>query len=405
VKKLKIAAFLSALCVLLLCGCQPIASWLSYLSDDTFDAHKYQAEFSHHWQYNQLSAEEKVYYGCLYTAVTDSYATDTFITYTDETQQSIQKPGIRVAMPGAQLTNDSITRLYEAFFADNPQFFYLDRTYSMEGRQQINGGTYYNALIIQYTLPTEQRVLAHEQLQDVVNDIIADLPQTADEYETELFLHDQLTALCTYDTAAAEAESTAAPNAYTSYGALVEGKAVCEGYAKAMQLLLHKASIPVTLVTGVARESSEAHMWNMVTINGENYHLDPTWNDTNDQQQHTFFNLTTEMINISCTIDTQQDIPLCTATKDNAFVRKDTVIDTYERQVIAEKIAARIRAGETTIQLRFVDGKYENGILFLKNKKLMSTMVNNHLAATGLTMWDYELWAESGHKVLTLIQK
>lgn len=403
-KKLKIAVWIT-LCVFLLGGCRPITSWLSYLSDDVYDAHKYQAEFSHHWQYNRLSAEEKMYYGCLYTAVTDSYATDTHIIYTDEDQQSEQKPGIRVAMPDAQLTAESITRLYEAFFADNPQFFYLDRTYSMEGRQQIGGATYYNALILQYTLPTDQRISATEQLQSILDGILADLPETDDEYVTERYLHDRLLSLCTYDTAAAESETAVVPNAYTAYGALVEGKAVCEGYAKAMQLLLYKASIPATLVTGVAKESNEAHMWNLVTINGENYHLDPTWNDTNDQQQYTFFNLTTDMVSTSCTLDSEQNIPLCTATEDNAFVRNDTVIDTYERQVIAEKIAARIQAGDTTIQLRFEEGKYENGILFLKNKKLMSSMVNNHLVNTGLCMWDYELWAESGQKVLTLIKK
>ena len=133
--------------------------------------------------------------------------------------------------------------------------------------------------------------------------------------------------------------------------------------------------------------------------------MDATWNDTNDQALHTFFNLTTDMVNISYTIDHTETLPLCTAITDNFFVRENTVIDTYERQTIAQKIADRIQAGDTTIQLRFLDGKYENGVLFLKNKKLMTTMVNAHLANSHLSMWEYSLWADSDQQVLTLIKE
>lgn len=403
-KTTKIAALFAA-CSILLGGCQPLAFFASQLSEDVYDADKYHTEFADRWQYNRLSDEEQQYYGCLYTAVTDTISEETYITYTDEFQQSMQTPGVRVYMPDATLSNDSIIRLYEAFFADNPQFFFLDRTYSMEGRQQMDGQTYYNALILQYTLTAEQRIHAIHELQTVTDTILADLPATDDEYIAEQYLHDRLTALCTYDTDAAQSDTISAPHAYTAYGALVEGKAVCEGYAKAMQLLLHKTDIPVTLVTGTAKENNESHMWNLVTVNGNNYHLDPTWNDSNDQQQYTFFNLTTEMVSASCDIDDADTLPLCTATEDNTFVRNGTVIDTYERQVIAEKIATRIKSGETTVQLRFTEGKLENGILFLKNKKLMTSMVNNHLADSHLSMWDYELWADHGQRVLTLIKK
>ncbi len=403
-RKLKIIALIGA-CALLLGGCQPLASLMSSLTEDVYDANKYHTEFIHRWQYQQLSAEEQRYYGCLYTAVTDTKGIETHITVADDGQQSTERPGIRVAMPGATLSNDSITRIYEAFFADNPQFFYLDRTYSMEGRPQIGGETYYNALILSYTLSATERIQAEEALQAVVDGIVANCPNEKDAYETERYLHDRLISRCSYDMAAAENDTAAAPNAYTAYGALVEGKAVCEGYAKAMQLLLQKLSIPVTLVTGTAKENNEAHMWNMVTINGENYHLDPTWNDSNDWMQHTFFNLTTEMVSASCVIENAESIPLCTATKDNAFVRNNTVIDTYEREIIAQTIAQRIEQGDTIIQLRFTEGKLENGILFLKNQKLMSSMVNNHLKDSGLSMWNYELWADHAQRVLTLIQK
>ena len=111
------------------------------------------------------------------------------------------------------------------------------------------------------------------------------------------------------------------------------------------------------------------------------------------------------MVNVSYAIDDADALPQCTAVADNFFVRESTLVDTYERQIISRKIAERILAGDTTIQLRFTDGKYENGVLFLKNKTLMTSMVNACLADTSLSMWDYSLWADSQQQVLTLIKQ
>lgn len=397
-------AVLSLCCVMLFTGCQPITTLLSQLTYDTQDAYKYQTEYVQNEQYNLLSAKEKEYYGLIYTTITEQYTEDTYVTFPDDQGGNTEAPGVRITLPGAKLSDEGIARIYEAFFADNPQFFYLDRTYSMEGRQSLGGESYYNTLLLRYTQPAEQRADNYTYLQQVVGEILANVPDTDDEYLVELYLHDQLNARCTYDMTITDTNSEASPDIYTAYGALIEGKAVCEGYAKAMQLLLQKVGITVSLITGSATHNNEAHMWNLVRINGEYYHLDPTWNDTNDQIQYTYFNLTTEMVELSCKIDEDASLPACTATKDNAFVRMDTLIDTYERQVIAQKIAARIQAGDTTIQLRFTEGKYENGVLFLKNQKLMSSMVNQYLLDTPYVMWDYTLWSEKEQSVLTLLK-
>ena len=392
-------------CIFFLGGCAPIDSLLQYISSPIFGAYKYQNEFSDRWEYQQLSSEEKRYYGQLYTAVTDSMTTDVRISPANADTTPVVTPGIRVVLPGANLSNEDIVRLYEAFYNDNPQFFYLDRTYSLEGRQKLDGNTYYNTVTLQFTADATQRIEMDAALKHATDSILSDCPQTDDQYITEKYLHDRLNAFCTYDTVAATNDASLAPHAYTAYGALVEGKAVCEGYAKAMQLLLQQASIPVTVVTGSVKETGESHMWNLVTINGDNYHLDATWNDTDDHALHTFFNLTTDMVNLSYSIDNETTLPSCTAITDNVFVREKTIIDTYERQIIAQKIAERIHLGDTTIQLRFSDGKYENGVLFLKNKKLMTSMVNACLSSEGLSMWDYSLWADNQQQVLTLVKE
>ena len=66
------------------------------------------------------------------------------------------------------------------------------------------------------------------------------------------------------------------------YGALLEQKVVCEGYAKAFKYLMDELEIPCIIVSGKAINSEgkiESHMWNYVQINEIWYSIDITWDD------------------------------------------------------------------------------------------------------------------------------
>lgn len=66
----------------------------------------------------------------------------------------------------------------------------------------------------------------------------------------------------------------------TAYGALVKGKSVCEGFARAFKSIMDEVGVPCVLVQGyaVTEEGYDAHMWNYVQIDGKWYGVDPTWN-------------------------------------------------------------------------------------------------------------------------------
>lgn len=70
----------------------------------------------------------------------------------------------------------------------------------------------------------------------------------------------------------------------TSYGALVNGKAICGGYAKGFKAVMDRLEIPCVCVQGYSRSSAtsalNAHMWNAVKLDGMWYGVDVTWNDT-----------------------------------------------------------------------------------------------------------------------------
>ena len=167
-----------------------------------------------------------------------------------------------------------------------------------------------------------------KKLNDVVKSIVSEVSAT-DPYEIELQLHDLLCQRVTYSA------NDSDPMVFTAYGALVNGQALCEGYARAMQLLLRQFGITSTLVTGTAR--GEGHMWNLVKIAGEWYHLDATWNDLSSVS-HEYFNVTTADIQRDHVISSAHTalspdalssgvtsfnigIPSCSAGAQNYFVR------------------------------------------------------------------------------------
>lgn len=370
------------------------------------DPYQYLSSFRDAWQYATLSAEEQTYYGHLYTAVKESEDQNALVTVTDATGAPRTFAGVRVSLPGAALSKERMSALFEAFFRDNPQFFYLSRTYHLEGRSAAGDTTVYDALILEFTLSLEQRRTAAEALEQAVSAIVDSCPVNTDDYLRELYLHDRLAEGCVYDRETAQQTTDAESTAYTAYGALVEGKAVCEGYAKAMQLLLHRCGMEATVVSGHSKKTGEAHMWNLVKSNGDTYHLDPTWNDSGTFLQHTYFNLTTAMITASHTLDGEQPaVTACTATQDNFFMRNGAYIDTYERQSIAEAIVQQLVNRRSVIQLKFADGKLANGQLFLKNRTLVCQKVNPYLEELGLSLWEYQLWVDEEQQVLTLVEK
>ena len=67
-------------------------------------------------------------------------------------------------------------------------------------------------------------------------------------------------------------------NAYTLAGVFADGKAVCEGYAKAYIYLMNKCGLSAVFIRGVASDSygSGSHAWNIAEINGNWYQVDCT---------------------------------------------------------------------------------------------------------------------------------
>lgn len=160
----------------------------------------------------------------------------------------------------------------------------------------------------------------------IINTSISD---NMTDYEKELALHDYLTENIKYD------EKNAYPfEAHTAYGALINGIAVCDGYAEAFDYLLKKVSIKSNLIYG--QIDNELHAWNLVEIDGKKYFVDVTaddpLNNLENKISYNFFNLMYQIINKTHTFE--KDYFEVNNIEDNYFY-KNNLLFINEKDVIS----------------------------------------------------------------------
>ena len=175
------------------------------------------------------------------------------------------------------VTPSALKNVYEAVICDHPELFYLDTAFSCnayEDGQVADVTLSYNELLGTYDA-------AKKALEKAANKIIVDARELEDDYQKARFVHDALIDLCKYTEGAAVSQS--------AYSALVNGQAVCAGYARAYQYVMQQLNVPCYYVSGY---SGEDHGWNILNLYGEYYNVDVTWDDAEedaDEKDYTYF--------------------------------------------------------------------------------------------------------------------
>ncbi len=402
------------MCCMLLCGgCSVFFPGSEIEPPAPIAPSPYLAEFENARCYQQLSAELQDCYAAIYDSLIENRFADTVITVSKEDTartmegKTRQFSGVRINLPHTIEHEREAKLLYQAITWDNPEFFFLSNDYYYEGYTDTDTGKVVcRSLCLPFTMSATERRQAWAAIDKAVAGMLKDLPD-GDEFEVELALHDRMLAACSYHREAGESHDyDRYPTAFTAMGALVDGQAVCEGYSRGMQLLLKRAGFSVTLATGF-NEKNEPHMWNIVTVNGQNYHLDPTWNDVDERARHTFFNLSTAAITRTHTIDAEVwGVESCTATRDNYFQRTNHFIDTFERADIAAVIARDMAAGKTTVELQFDPQKFINGQLLCSNQELLLRLVQEQQVIPEGMVWEaYEVLVSEEYNTILLYKK
>ena len=154
------------------------------------------------------------------------------------------------------------------------------------------------------------------ELENKVNQVFKDLiKDTMTEEEKIKAIHDYIINNTKYDVDRSDNKITK----YSSdiaYGALIEHYAICGGYADSIKLFLDRLNIPNYKI------SSENHVWNLVYINDDWFHLDLTWDDpvtsTNeDVLEYDYFLITSEELKNMNTDQHGYDLNIYNEAKSN----------------------------------------------------------------------------------------
>lgn len=250
------------------------------------------------------------------------------------------------------LDDTEFSAMFQALSYDNPSLLCMEN----ESHIVMRGAKAY--FVPQYVTDAATCRRQTDDLLEKAREIVAQADSLPDAYDQELYFHDYICQNTTY--------LTQEDDGYTAYNALVEGRAVCEGYSRALQLLLDMVGIPNYLATGVGVDDSgsrEGHMWNIVTIGGSNYHVDATWDDLDAEDihhyAHTYFNVTDDYIGVNH----EEIAPAennCNAVAANYYVQNGMCFSAYDDaclQDMADAAAQSIQDGTYTIEVWFTNEK------------------------------------------------
>ena len=245
-----------------------------------------------------------------------------------------------VSLAGFGLTETQLKQVVNYYMADYPQHFWVEASY-----RYAEAGSVITAIELSYTMSAQEAQQASRQVQAAAARILQGL-EGLSEYEIEKRIHDALVSVVTYDTTQQK------DYIHTLYGALVNGEAVCDGYARAFQYLLYQVGIPCLLVTG--ESLGENHAWNIVEIGGQYYQVDVTWDDPDNGEpgvMYAYFNLTDALMAEDHTAGSENPpLPACASTDANYFVRNGGVVYEFDAAE-AGALVRQAAAGSGTTRL------------------------------------------------------
>lgn len=247
---------------------------------------------------------------------------------------------------------EEIHQASDSVMYDHPELFWY-KTFSVLG-SEVN--LFYGASV-------EESASLQKRMDEVIPKYLEGIDDSMSAYDVALRLHTKVISSVDYDTIALNKQKEDGGPAKdkidylrTICGVFLNGKAVCEGYARAMQYLLQKCGVECAEIVGhIRKETGElggAHAWNILKADGDYYYLDTTWDDGSNTVQTVkslnlgfdYFCITTDELKRTRDVDLcPTDIPICNALRCNYFTHNNYDLDTYDLDRIKEiaQIAAK----------------------------------------------------------------
>lgn len=196
-------------------------------------------------------------------------------------------------------TQEYFTEVMLALCADRPDIFYY-AGYGIDNASLHSNGNYikqitYNCSVYDSSYYTSSNLPGYyNALMAKVNSLVsAGTFDTSNRYNFMMSVHDYLADTVYYPDLTT---SDYVMSAHDAYGALIEGRAVCQGYSDAVKLICDYYGIPCVCISGTS--DGVGHMWNAIQMeDGKWYLMDLTWDDQESRTYYDFFLVGTQSTN------------------------------------------------------------------------------------------------------------
>ena len=152
------------------------------------------------------------------------------------------------------------------------------------------GGDYKIGITINKAYSDDEIEKINTVVDKIVNEKITNNMPTKEKIKV---IHDYIIDNAEYDKLKYENKNDTTYKSNTAYGVLIQGYGTCNGYADAMAIFLNRLNVINYKI------SNDEHIWNLVYLDGNWYHLDLTWDDPisdTNVNRDTYFLITTDKL-------------------------------------------------------------------------------------------------------------
>lgn len=266
-----------------------------------------------------------------------------------------------------KLTKSEFERVYGLYKEDYPEHFYRGNEYSLSSRGSRVKKVTFNGTL--YGGNAEKIRAAKSKIDASVGHILSKINTSMTDFEKELVVHNHLIENTSY----AEGE-----NSHSMLGVFADGKAVCQGYSLAFQYVMRLAGVQCITVTG--KFNDQSHMWNMIKLDGDFYHIDvtaddPTVDTGEDVIDFNYFNLNDEQIKIDHTINNKEyTLPKALLNKYEFFTKTGQFYTDFGVDSFANSIVYAYKNGYSYAYARFEKADISKASEYIKQnyKKIIN---------------------------------
>ena len=266
---------------------------------------------------------------------------------------------------------DEVDLAFRAVMVDHPEIFYV-KGYSII--KYVSAGSLKKiAFSGTYIMSAEEAAAKKGEVDAYVDSVIASAPHEGSDYEKIKYVYDYLIMNNVYDVDSV--------NNQNILSVTENGRTVCQGYTKAMQLILNRMGIFCTLVNGTAcgrngvpdagelddAENAEwgGHVWNIVRCNGMYYNVDVTWGDAaitllnsdgslshDIEVNYEFFLVDDAYISETHDPEPVVQMPMCNSMEDSYYRHEGLYFTEVDRQQFYRAFESALSSGETLLYVK-----------------------------------------------------